>query len=86
MSINEFRAYALRTMCEAHLWKTYEQDFFNLRGYNYKIKKEAPGAFSLTQRYPGAPDGCKEGEPMIFPDMGRLFHHLFDSRMISYEG
>lgn len=89
MGINQFKTYALRTMCEAHLWKVGEEDIFTLKGCTYKIGLVNRGsgiyAFTLTQIYPGAPEGEQEGTPMYFQDMGRLFHHIFDSRWISYE-
>ena len=79
MGINEFRHYALRTMCEAHLWGIGEEDTFTLKGWTYRI--------TLAQRakdYPFVLYVNNGSKPMYFPTIGRLFHHIFKSRMISY--
>lgn len=81
MSINEFRTYALRTLCEEHLWKPLESDFFTLRGREYRIMMEPDGTFTLTTR---VSKHDMWPAPKTFPTMGRLFVHLFRSCMISY--
>ncbi len=82
MGINEFRAYALRTMCEEHLWNYGEQDVFALKGWMYRIRREDDGRFSLSY---GHVKNEEWPTPMYFPNMARLFHHIFQSRMISYD-
>ena len=81
MGINEFRAFALQTLCEAHNWEPMQTEFFTLKGWEYRIRKEPDGMFSLTERaskydmWPG---------PDEFKTMGRLFAFIFASRCISY--
>lgn len=80
MGINEFRYYALRTMCEAHLWGIGEEDTFTLKGLTYNIKLEYRGA----NFYPFVLRVNNGSKPMCFRTIGELFHHIFESRMISY--
>ena len=80
MGINEFRTYALQTMCEAHLWKIGEEDTFTLKGWTYHITLEYRGA----NNYPFVLRVNNGSKPMYFQTIGRLFHHIFESRMISY--
>lgn len=78
MGINEFRHYALRTMCEAHLWGVGEEDTFTLNGWNYSITRDQSArVYPFVLR-------VNKSTPRYFPDMGRLFHYIFESRMISY--
>ena len=74
MGINQFKTYALQTMCEEHLWKVGESDTFKLKDWEYKIEKTDKG-YTLTT------NGTTFNE---FPTMGKLFHYMFDSRWISY--
>ena len=81
MGINEFRAYALRTMCEEHLWGFGEEDVFTLKGYEYRIRLESDGRFSLSVHLPKNKEWSK---PYYFPTMGRLFCHIFERNLLSY--
>ena len=85
MGINQFKTYALRTMCEAHLWKIGEEDIFFLKGWEYRIVLVRLGAsnyaFTLQKRVKGR----DWTTPLYFKDLGRLFHDLFRNLCISYE-
>ena len=62
-------------MCEAHLWKIGEKVTFTLKGWSYNITLRDDFSFVLRKN---------QGEPIYFRTLGRLFHYIFESRMISY--
>ena len=82
MTINQFKTFALETMCEEHLWKPGEATTFTLRGWGYKIEKGRDNLFHLYCN-----GSKKEGEWSrhdAFPTTNKLFHHIFLMRCISY--
>lgn len=80
MGINEFKTFALQTMCEAHLWKPGERTVFSLKGREYLIVKWENN-WSLAER---KSKYDMWGAPIEFPDSNRLFRYIFNNRLISY--
>ncbi len=80
MGINQFKTFALETLCEAHLWNYNESTAFKLLGVDYKIERIAEG-WALYSYNKVRKDWNK---PRVYPDAGRLFRHLFSDRVISY--
>ena len=80
MTISAFRDYALRSLLEAYLWKPLEADEFELSGVKYRLTMEPTENFSLCT-WNGTRN--KWNEPKIYPDMARLFSHLFHVHGIS---
>ena len=80
MSINQFKTFALATMCEAHLWKIGESSIFTLMGVEYRIERTREG-WSL-ETWNKVRDTWNKAK--IYPDAGRLFNHLFSDRLISF--
>lgn len=71
MTIEEFKAYALRTLCEEHLWKIDEWDRFTIGQGTYELKRNDKGfqlAVVLSKGY---------GKVKMFPRMSELFSYLF---------
>lgn len=80
MGINQFKAFALETLCEAHLWNIAESTIFTLMGVEYRIERVREG-WSLETRNKVRDTWNKA---RIYPDAGRLFNHLFSDRLISF--
>ena len=83
MTVSQFKAFALQTMCEEHLWKNGESSEFTLLGWRYKIEK-SDGLFHLYLNGQNKKEGgwCRHD---AFPTMNRLFASIFYTRCISYE-
>ena len=80
MGINQFKTFALETMCEAHLWNEDESTIITLLGVKYRITRTIAGWNLETW------NKVKKGwnSPRKYPDAGRLFNHLFSDRLISF--
>ena len=81
MTINQFKSFALQSLCEEHLWKDGETQEFTLMSWRYKIEKK-DGLYHLYC------DGSNENEGEwarhdAFPTLGLLFNSIFTSRWIS---
>ena len=72
MTLEEFKNYCLRTLCEAHLWKPLESDFFDFEGSQYRIMMEPDHRMSLTVK-----TNHRWNVPQLFPTMYDLMAHLF---------
>lgn len=80
MGINQFKTFALETLCEAHLWKMGESTSFSLIGVDYKIERVPAGwalySFNKVKK--------EWNLPRVYPTCGRLFNHIFSDRVISF--
>jgi len=76
MTIEEFKSYALRTLCEEHLWKIDEWDRFTIGQGTYELKRNDKGfqlAVVLSKRY----GKMIYGKVKTFPRMSELFSYIF---------
>ena len=77
MGINQFRAYALKSVCDGLSLKTGECEGFRLEGWDYMIIKTKNG-FTLVTK-------TKSREfNEFFKTLPELFKYIFWSRCISY--
>ena len=80
MTIEQFKTFALQTMCEAHLWKIGESNTFTLRVLTTKLSDARLGG----RWRPGTKFGRNGTNRASTPMRGRLFNHLFSDRAISF--
>lgn len=89
MTIEEFKAYALRTMLEENLWKVGESDVFTFNGVKYKLelcfkyfgKDSHSKYFSLSTFNSFENTWNKEKR---FNSLTELFRHIFRTWQIKY--